>query len=227
MTIQPDELTAASFYGNVSLVTRLLAQGADPLAEESIALLAAATHGRTECAAILIPLSEPKAGHSQALYWAARSGHAQCVKLLMPVSEPAAQKSRALYWAARNGHLDCVNILAIATPPDDVLRSLLAAMEHGHQHCAKTLFSGVDSLADASQVLNLALFLGLPDIAAIALARHPLLYEAVNFHRHRALASLNGQTEMVELLIAAIERNDLEAVSTPASTMAKTPLLRL
>lgn len=82
------ELIDAAISGDREEIARLLALGADPFADESEALRAAAHKGHAECVRLLIPVSDPYADESGALRWAARHGQLECVKLLIPVPTP-------------------------------------------------------------------------------------------------------------------------------------------
>jgi hypothetical protein len=74
---------------NVKTIKKLIAEGADPKANDSYALRWASKYGHTEVVKILIPVSDPKTFNSAALRLASRNGHYDIVKLLISLSDPA------------------------------------------------------------------------------------------------------------------------------------------
>ena len=77
------------------IIEKLLNEGADPKAHNSLPLRRAAEMGRIDIVKLLIPVSDPKANNSIALQCAAENGHTDIVKLLIPVSDAKAD-DRAL-----------------------------------------------------------------------------------------------------------------------------------
>lgn len=75
------QLISRASAGDLPWAAKLLALGANPLAQSSLALREAAGNGHAECVRLLIPVSDPKAKGSYALQLAARNGHVGCVAM--------------------------------------------------------------------------------------------------------------------------------------------------
>lgn len=104
-------LCVACEDGDIEGARRLMTQGANPRARESLALRLAAESGRTECVKMLVTITSPREKKSEALANAATNGHVECARLLLPVSNAAENESLALRMAARHGHAECVALL--------------------------------------------------------------------------------------------------------------------
>ena len=117
-----EKLAHAAYMGSPAEMERLIAEGADPKADDSEALRLAARNGHLECVKLLIPHSDPATNDSAALRWAANYGHLECVKLLIPYSDPKADGSAALRRAAEEGHLECVRELIPYSDPEAAIR---------------------------------------------------------------------------------------------------------
>jgi len=141
-----------------SEVKALIDAGADPKADDSLALQWAAQSGHAEVVKMLIPVSDPKADDSLALRWAAQNGHAEVVKMLIPVSDPKADDSLALQWAAYYGHAEIVKMLidAGADPKADDSFALRLAAGYGHAEIVKMLIPVSDPKANNSYALRWA-----------------------------------------------------------------------
>ena len=147
------QLISRAAAGDLSRIMKLLAQGANPLAQNSRALREAAEHGHFECASLLIPLSDPRAPNSYGLQLASMNGHIACVEMLIPLSDPRSDDSLALYWAAKNGHLECMSRLIPVSNPS---HALLIAARDGPEACLRLLLPLRDSDALLGQALGLA-----------------------------------------------------------------------
>lgn len=103
-------LLGAASMGSVDFVREAIGNGADPKANDSEALCAAAESGHVACVNLLIPLSDPTA-YPLALKIAAGEGHPECVQALIAVTDPKANHSMALQYAACCGQWDCIRLL--------------------------------------------------------------------------------------------------------------------
>ena len=95
----------------VETIKKLIEEGANVKANDSIALRKAAYKGHTDIVKLFIPLSNVKAGNSESLRGAVYNGHTDIVKLLIPYSDVNAIGSEALIWAIRKGHADIIKLL--------------------------------------------------------------------------------------------------------------------
>jgi hypothetical protein len=133
-------LMRAAKSGDLSALIQALEDGADARAQDSWALVGAASYGHGECVRLLMPVSDAKAQDSLALRWAAAGGQADCVRLLIPASDPLAKGSHALRWAAAFGQAECVASLLPASDPlavgDEGLDAAASARKEGHMEVA-------------------------------------------------------------------------------------------
>ena len=127
-----------------SEVKALIDAGADPKADDSVALQWAAYYGHAEIVKMLIPVSDPKADDSDALRGAAENGHAEVVKMLIPVSDPKADNSDALRGAAENGHAEVVKMLIpVSDPKAYDSYALQLAAQRGRAEVVKMLNAAI------------------------------------------------------------------------------------
>ncbi len=185
MPSRPKEsLAAAAAYGHMKAVKRLLAKGANPMADNSWALRTAARYGQLEIVQLLLPVSAPKANGSQALQMAAKHGYINVVRLLLPLSDPKADGSMPLVLAAKKGHLEIVRLLLPVSDIDS--RAISYAIQYGHLEIVKLLLPLYATQAEKSwpllrlaiergftEVVNLLLPLGSVDVA---LENHKLFH---------------------------------------------------
>ncbi len=101
--------------GCLETVKRQLAAGANPLAEDSLALRLAAANGHLEIVKLLLPLSDPKANASWALRMAALNGYTQIVKLLLPLSDVDVVLNNQNFVSFFHSH-GCDLLLSCLTP---------------------------------------------------------------------------------------------------------------
>lgn len=142
-------LVEAARTNDLQEVSKLLANGADPLWNGSAALARAAANGHGECVKLLIPLSDPKADDCWALCWAADCGHAECVKLLLPATDPRGLDSAALCCSATKGHLECVKLLLPLSHPLVELGGLFEeVLSSGHADVAMLMVDNEPRLLD-------------------------------------------------------------------------------
>jgi ankyrin repeat protein len=141
----------------LEIIKELIEEGADPKAENSLALRWAADKGHLEIVKLLLPLSNPKANNSDALRYAALHGHLEVVKLLLPLSDPEAYNSEALRSAAQNGHLEVVKLLLpVSDPKACNSYALRLAARNGHLEVVKLLLPLSDPKARNSEALRCA-----------------------------------------------------------------------
>lgn len=183
--LDQDLIDSANSEDSPAVVAFLIAQGADPKAQRSHALLRAAINGHVETVKLLIPLSDPRAGSSSPLRMAAASGRADCVRLLIPVSNPKDVNSGALAWAAANGHAECAKLLIPVSTP----------------------------LTQNPQALNLAIAGGHAQVASIMLLDDPPLLESLRasgrLSIHRDAAVGNGHLGLAALLDSIIDLGEI------------------
>lgn len=221
--------------GSLSGLRELLAKGANPKADDSEALAAAAANGHADCVELLIPISTPKALFSRALDRAASRGHADCARLLIPVSNPRARSSAALISAASNGFVECVKLLLPVSDPlargSLALRSaiinnrpecvalliphsnakgnrsgaLRLAIHFRRVECAKLLVPASQDLSEDPLPAEHALRLGEEGIFSIMLAHNPRLADAVSLPDALDNAVSAGHFELAYFLKSAIE----------------------
>jgi ankyrin repeat protein len=152
-----DRLLEAVKTGDLTALSQALNDGANAAANDSMALMRAASYGDAQCVKLLIPASNPLANGSQALVNAAVQGHAECVKLLIPVSDPMASESYALQRAAHWGHAECVKLLIpVSDPLADYSLALRWAAQEGHVECVRLLLPVSDPLAMDEDELDAA-----------------------------------------------------------------------
>ncbi len=189
-------LLKASRYGHAEDVEHLLAQGANPKAYDSLALRWAASEGKLEVVALLLPLSEPRAHVPCALQLAAANGHLEIVKLLLPVSDPKADNSAALASASENGHMEIVELLLpLSDPRAKDSMALQRAAANGHTEIARLLLplSAADIVArdlafTKTPACDLLLSFMPPDKVVQFVASHPTL----KLPRARAMLAADG-----------------------------------
>lgn len=87
--------------GDIEQLKELLTQ---PFSVEDAtqALIASATHRKTEFIKLLIPVSDPTFANSKALTQSAFQQHIEGVQLLLPYCDPSHNHSNALYWVLWN-----------------------------------------------------------------------------------------------------------------------------
>lgn len=194
-----ESLALAATAGDVSELARLLALGADPMADASRPLFDASRKGHVECVRLLIPVSNTKALDSRALRGAALAGHAECVRLLAPVSNSSDDEFAALTSAASNGHAECVKLLL----SDECSHQILA-------FCFGCSISG-----------------GHASVAAVFLAHNPDLIELLNLAEATATALDRRHCELAALLTSISERDALlvAAAAMEPSTPTSAPRL--
>lgn len=118
--VNADEaLQAAAACGLIPAVDRLLAQGANPQADQSAALHLACEHGQAQAAARLLPLSHPD-DRPRALSLALENGEMTVVEVLVPTVSADSLDSRAWCLAALNGHQDVLDRMLPAGNPEQV-----------------------------------------------------------------------------------------------------------
>lgn len=129
-------LMEAARMGNAVEVMRLIPLS-DPKANDSGALICAASEGHTECVKLLIPVSSPK---SSALHLAAAKGNTECISLLLPLFDLKA-KSEALVWATAKGQTAYLKMLIpVSDPKADNSYALQKAVANAHQLCIDLLY---------------------------------------------------------------------------------------
>lgn len=129
-------LMEAARAGNAVEVMRLIPLS-DPKANDSGALIYAASGGHTECVKLLIPVSAPK---SSALHLAAAKGHTECIRLLLPLFDLKA-KSEAVVWATAKGQTTYLKLLIpVSDPKADNSYALQKAVANAHQSCIDLLY---------------------------------------------------------------------------------------
>lgn len=219
-------LAQAASLGDLTEIERLLALGADPLYQDSLALTLAASHGRLDCLRRLLPLSDPKADNSAALRCAAFHGHAGAVEILIPVSDPMANEvggshSAALVFAAERGHADCLRLLLpVCDAKGAQSRALASAASSGHLECLCLLLPVSDPAAShfralseacgndhpgcAAALLAALLPLGLPDAHTLGALRDRTRLESFlssqpSRHREQIIGMLQTHQEAIEI----------------------------
>lgn len=217
--------------GHADRLLNLLAEGADPKADGSRALLMAILNGHSACVEILIPVSEPLSLHPDALRQAARHGHADCLRLLIAGANDdndPVDGSQALLAAAENGHANCVELLIpIANPLAHESLALLLAAENGHVACVERLIPASKVLAeDPLPALLAAASNGRAACVAILLERIPSLLARVDVAGLEAAAAIDGYRELAAFLRATRESLALAQLPATPSLLAK-PSARL
>ncbi|TBV69748.1 ankyrin repeat domain-containing protein [Pseudoxanthomonas winnipegensis] len=139
------KLAHAAYMGSPTEVARLIADGANPRADDSEALLYAATEGHLECVKLLIPVSDPMADASRALIAAVEHGHQEIAMLLIPHSDCRANGSLALIYAAGSGQLEVVKeLLPVSDPGTLDCLALQMAAQIGHVDIVRELLPHSD-----------------------------------------------------------------------------------
>lgn len=114
-TQQDLELFSCAYLGQFAEVSRLLAEGADPRAERSIALRWAATYGHAECVRLLIPVSAPLIELPEILGNVLDAGNAELLAIILAY-EPRMLESldipAALAAATARGHVEIARLIA-------------------------------------------------------------------------------------------------------------------
>ena len=118
---QDKALCVACDKGRSEEVKRLLADGADPNAEDQgwPALVGAALEGHEQCLTLLLgagaEVDRPNENGVTPLYIAAQNGHEQCLKLLLgagaAVDLANNKGATPLNMASDNGHIEVVKVL--------------------------------------------------------------------------------------------------------------------
>lgn len=201
-SLNQDLIETANAGDHPAAAALLLAQGADPKAQRSHALLRAAIKGHVETLKLLIPVSNTRGESSEALRMAARNGRSECVQLLIPWSNPKDMNSGALGLAATHGHAECVNLLIPVSTP----------------------------LIENPQALNLAMASGQAEIASIMLRHEPSLLETIRHSGRLSLfrntAVANGHADLAALLSSLIDQDALLAeISLPDKSSSQPPRL--
>lgn len=173
------QLCSAALLGNHSMVASLLSQGADPLADHSMALRFCSMNGYFECVQILLPLSCPGSS-SMALRMASFCGREECVKLIVARSSQALDFGGAVESAAAHGHAGCIAIL-LPLVRNFSSRAVFGAAFGGH---AGALSALLDACVDRSDF---------PELLAEA----------------HAVAIANGRAECAQMLKALMELGEL------------------
>lgn len=109
-------LARAASSGLISECRRLLALGADPLFAESRPLRLAAGHGRLDCVALLIPVSDLRTFTVSPLFHAAMAGEVECIRALLPGSPPLDDFPAPLKAASWHGHAKAVALMLEYAP---------------------------------------------------------------------------------------------------------------
>lgn len=142
-----EELKAAAEAGDLARLERALRRGADPLEQESYALVLAADHGHVDCLLRLLPVSDPRSQKSLALRCAAQNNDERGVQALLPVSDPEAGEFgyNALAIAAERGHVECLRLLLAASDPAARgFWALRKACDGGSLECVAALLARAD-----------------------------------------------------------------------------------
>lgn len=210
--------------GALSLITELLAEGANPLQHDSRALQEVSENGHVECVKLLIPISNPQASESYALQLAAKNGHAECLKLLIPLSDARADNSLALRWAADGGHAECLRLLIPVSDPKakDSLALRLAAGE-GHVECVKLLIPFSEKSPARLRALRAAVSSGRTGAAAAILEGYSSLGLDVLVEL-RLESSERGNHDLAAIILSSIERQAFSEVLSIAPSGSKARL---
>lgn len=153
-TLLDQQLSTAALLGNMPRVAGLLAEGADPLADNSMALRFASMNGYLECVELLLPLSGAGSS-SMAAIMAAFCGRAECLAAIIAFSQEPINVDEALSGAAKNGHAECIHVLLplLAGPPDS---AVMSAARAGHAGALDMLVNANLGAAKFSGILPLA-----------------------------------------------------------------------
>lgn len=179
-------LSTAALLGDSTLVASLIAEGADPAADGSMALRFSSMNGHCECVELLLPLSG--AGScSMALIMASLCGRAECVKLVLAISKQVLALNDALESAANRGHTGCMLILLPLIPAFST-GALLSAARSGRAAAVSTLLGANLDYAAHSSCISEA----------------------------RDCAVDNGHVECAQILTSVIERFHLDSTTEPA-----------
>lgn len=134
-------LARAASSGLISECRRLLALGADPLFAESRPLRLAAGHGRLDCVALLIPVSDLRTFTVSPLFHAAMAGEVECIRALLPGSPPLDDFPAPLKAASWHGHAKAVALMLEYAPEAasclDLPSLELDAINNGHYAVAE------------------------------------------------------------------------------------------
>lgn len=126
---QTSKLIEAAFKGDLEKVKKHLPH-ANPKANASEALNAAASGGNVDVVRLLIPVSTPSARYNQALKTAARAGHSDIVEELIPFAS-LRHRQEALREAAVGGNLQSVQVLCKSFAEDKSI-AMCEAIRHQH-----------------------------------------------------------------------------------------------
>lgn len=205
-----DSLLLAAYGGAVEDVAKLLALGANPQADGSLALFRAAQNGHANCVRILIPVSRARDCESGALQWAAARGHADCVELLIPASDPCASDSHALRRAAMHGHAECVKLLIpVSDPKARFSEALRFGIRNGHVDCVSLLLAPSHRLADHLGLFHEAVEGGCAKIVGLMIAHEPELASMSDFMELSRQAFADGRRELSHLLFSIAESRSI------------------
>jgi len=96
---------------DIEVIQELIDEGADPKADNSIALRWAVGNGYLEIVELLIKRgADPKTDNSWPLQIATECDHRGIIKELIPISDLKANDSYVLKWAAVNGYFDIAKL---------------------------------------------------------------------------------------------------------------------
>lgn len=213
LTSANQELAEAAKTGDRAKILKLLAGGADPRSEESLALRAAAYDGHEACVRLLLPLSDARAMESDALKLAAAYGHEECVRILLPASDPKAEGSYALRWAAQNGHAECVRLLLpVSDPTARDFEALRFAAEDGHLECVRILLAASRPFRGIGGLLKGAIEEGRAKMAALLIEEEPRLLDGINLSKCLAEALAQKHSALASYFSAIIDQRALSGI---------------
>lgn len=237
----PETLIAASKYGDLSLVNRLLDTGADPntdTEEGKTPLIFASERGYTDIVKLLLskgkanPNTTSTSTGNTALIFACRHGYTDVVQALLNANaDPNASNNigeTSLMYSSFNGHTKIVELLLDAEADvnaidEDEMTALIGASEKGYTNIVDLLLgAGADSNASnefGSTPLTMASKLGHTKIVKLLLDTDADP-NGINENGNPLVeASYQGHTEIVGLLLArgakADPRGAVEALNTP------------
>ena len=160
-------------------VIMLMELGADPSAEDNLAIRYASVHDFPEVVKMLLedPRVDPSAENNDAILFASMHGYSEVVKMLLedPRVNPSANNNFAISWASRNGHAEVVRMLLEdprVNPSAKDNEALRWASAYGYAEIVKLLLEDprVDPSARGNEALRWASSRGHAEVVELLLA---------------------------------------------------------
>ncbi|KAI8901097.1 ankyrin repeat-containing domain protein [Globomyces pollinis-pini] len=199
-------IVVACYHGHTDVVRMLIKHPkVDPSDMNNNAILIASHGGHHDIVRMLLEDNrvDPTAQNSLALSTAAINGHTTTVSLLLKDNRanPAVNDNMLIINAAERGNIDICKLLLNHSSVDPTIENnkpLRLAVQNGHEQIVELLIPKCD--VDVLEFLPIAALFNQPHVIRVLLDNKNLKSDHL-FHHSLCIASRNGHSECVDLLL--------------------------